>query len=170
MFYKIHKNNSVSSTMFLKLTIKVVAFFLGHLVYRNMSYNLCDTHTNTHTHTHTHIIVQCIQNIRNSNLLSWEAFNPHSGSVLSLPAVLHALCRPPFKPLGQALLYHLTLKTLFLIDIASGRHAGSSFGLGGQRPKGTHDFLSVGAHQWHSQLFGTGGARRTSDARKYLLS
>ena len=28
------KNNSVSSTMFLKLTIKVVAFFLGHPVYR----------------------------------------------------------------------------------------------------------------------------------------
>ena len=27
------KNNSVSSTMFLKLTIKVVAFFLGHPVY-----------------------------------------------------------------------------------------------------------------------------------------
>ena len=27
------KNNSVSSTMFMKLTIKVVAFFLGHPVY-----------------------------------------------------------------------------------------------------------------------------------------
>ena len=33
MFYQIEKNNSVSSTMFLKLTIKVVAFFLGHPVY-----------------------------------------------------------------------------------------------------------------------------------------
>ena len=31
-------------------------------------------------------------------------------------------------------------------------------GGGGQRPKGAHDFFSVGAHQWRSQLFGMGGA------------
>ena len=31
------QNNSVSSTMFMKLTIKVVAFFLGHPVYQSIS-------------------------------------------------------------------------------------------------------------------------------------
>ena len=36
MVYQIKlKNNSVSSTMFMKLTIKVVAFFLGHPVYKS---------------------------------------------------------------------------------------------------------------------------------------
>ena len=31
-----YKTNYVSSTMFMKLTIKVVAFFLGHPVYENI--------------------------------------------------------------------------------------------------------------------------------------
>ena len=53
MFYQIKKNNSVSSTMFMKLTIKVVAFFLGHPVYHNemksgigdeMLYSMPQTH------------------------------------------------------------------------------------------------------------------------------
>ena len=38
------KSNSVSSTMFMKLAIKVVAFFLGHPVFQVSNYNLPDTY------------------------------------------------------------------------------------------------------------------------------
>ena len=37
----------------------------------------------------------------------------------SLLAVLRALAKPPFEPLAQASFHHLTLKTVFLITIAS---------------------------------------------------
>ena len=60
---------------------------------------------------------------------------------------------------------------------------GGGGGGGGKDLKGAHNFFSVGAHQWRSQLFGMGGGQgyqtyrqkikylfRTSDARKYLLS
>ena len=54
-------------------------------------------------------------------------------------------------------------------------------GGGGQRPKGAHNFFSVGAHQWRSQLFGMGGAPNVATKKikvlvshfgraKYLLS
>ena len=38
----------------------------------------------------------------------------------SLPAVLKALAEAPFEPLHKASLHHLTLKTVFLVAIASG--------------------------------------------------
>ena len=37
----------------------------------------------------------------------------------SLPAVLRALAKPPFEPLAQASFYHLSIKTVFLIAVAS---------------------------------------------------
>ena len=39
---------------------------------------------------------------------------------------------------------------------AGAPEAGLDWGGGGQRPKRVHDFSSVGAHQWRSQLFGMG--------------
>ena len=38
----------------------------------------------------------------------------------SLHAVLRALAKPPFEPLAQASFHHLTVKTVFLIAVASG--------------------------------------------------
>ena len=48
---------------------------------------------------------------------------PRSKSLLpswSLPAVLQALAKEPFEPMHKASLHHLTLKTVFLVAIASG--------------------------------------------------
>ena len=39
----------------------------------------------------------------------------------SLPAVLNTLSEAPFEPLAKASLHHLTLKTAFLVAIASGQ-------------------------------------------------
>ena len=39
----------------------------------------------------------------------------------SLHAVLRALAKPPFEPLAQASFHHLTVKTVFLIAVASGQ-------------------------------------------------
>ena len=39
----------------------------------------------------------------------------------SLPAVLEALSKPPFEPLAEATLRNLTIKTVFLVAIASGQ-------------------------------------------------
>ena len=39
----------------------------------------------------------------------------------SLPAVLRALVKPPFEPMAQASFHHLTVKTVFLVAIASGQ-------------------------------------------------
>ena len=44
----------------------------------------------------------------------------------SLPAVLHALSLEPFEPMYRASFHHLTLKTVFLVAIASG-HRVSTF-------------------------------------------
>ena len=43
----------------------------------------------------------------------------------SLPGVLKALAQPPFEPLGKASLRDLTIKTVFLIAIASGHRRSS---------------------------------------------
>ena len=43
----------------------------------------------------------------------------------SLPKVLAALAKPPFEPLAKASLHCLTIKTLFLIAIASGQRRGT---------------------------------------------
>ena len=43
----------------------------------------------------------------------------------SLPAVLRALAKPPFEPLAQASFYHLSIKTVFLIAVASGHRRSS---------------------------------------------
>ena len=37
----------------------------------------------------------------------------------SLPKVLEALAKPPFEPLAEASLLHLTVKTVFLVAVAS---------------------------------------------------
>ena len=39
----------------------------------------------------------------------------------SLHAVLRALAKPPFEPLAQASFHHLTVKTVFLVAVASGQ-------------------------------------------------
>ncbi|XP_030834672.1 uncharacterized protein LOC115921380 [Strongylocentrotus purpuratus] len=44
---------------------------------------------------------------------------------LSLPKVLEALARPPFEPLCSATLLHTTIKTVFLMAIASGQRRSS---------------------------------------------
>ena len=43
----------------------------------------------------------------------------------SLPSVLRCLAEAPFEPLQQASLFHLTIKTVFLIAIASGQRRSS---------------------------------------------
>ena len=43
----------------------------------------------------------------------------------SLPLVLDALSKPPFEPLAKASLHHLSVKTAFLIAIASGQRRSS---------------------------------------------
>ena len=43
----------------------------------------------------------------------------------SLPAVLRALAKAPFEPLHKVSLYFLTVKTVFLIAIASGQRCSS---------------------------------------------
>ena len=43
----------------------------------------------------------------------------------SLPAILRALAKPPFEPLARASFHHLTVKTVFLIAIASGQRRSS---------------------------------------------
>jgi len=43
----------------------------------------------------------------------------------SLPSVLRCLSEAPFEPLQQATLFHLTIKTVFLIAIASGQRRSS---------------------------------------------
>ena len=43
----------------------------------------------------------------------------------SLPAVLRALAQPPFEPLSQATFFHLSVKTVFLIAVASGHRRSS---------------------------------------------
>lgn len=43
----------------------------------------------------------------------------------SLPKVLEALAKPPFEPLSSAKLHHLTIKTVFLVAVASGHRRSS---------------------------------------------
>ena len=47
-------------------------------------------------------------------------------SVWSLPAVLQVLAKEPFEPLSRASVHHLSIKTVFLVAIASG-HRVSTF-------------------------------------------
>ena len=54
--------------------------------------------------------------------------NPPTGTLVtssSLPAVLRALAKLPFEPLTQASFYHLSIKTVFLIAVASGHRRSS---------------------------------------------
>ena len=43
----------------------------------------------------------------------------------SLPKVLEALANPPFEPLSEASFHHLTVKTVFLVAVASGHRRSS---------------------------------------------
>ena len=56
-------------------------------------------------------------------IMSMESERPRLTQVLpqwDLGIVLEALSKPPYEPLGQASLKHLTLKTVFLLAMASG--------------------------------------------------
>ena len=46
--------------------------------------------------------------------------NPQLAPSWSLPKVLEALAKPLFEPLAEASLKHLTIKTVFLVAVASG--------------------------------------------------
>ena len=60
-----------------------------------------------------------------------EARNPKRAPAWDLFLVLSALRLPPYEPIHQASLKHLTLKTAFLTSLASGRHSSEIHGLSG---------------------------------------
>ncbi|XP_054752446.2 uncharacterized protein LOC129258014 [Lytechinus pictus] len=76
-------------------------------------------------------------NVSNASLLSrlMRAFflkRPPKKSLApswSLPAVLNALAKPPFEPLAKSSLHDLSVKTAFLIAVASGQRRSSIYAL-----------------------------------------
>ena len=69
---------------------------------------------------------------------------PHSGPKIpawNLDVVLRALVRAPFEPLASASLRHVTMKTLFLVALATAKRVGELQALSATVPKQGDDML-----------------------------